>query len=75
MLFRQKGENESAVGPQGCGHGGAVDLVLYLSGTIVTITILRRNLLHETSVKLERAPTNWFRSIPRIAAVNDAIPL
>ena len=44
-------------------------------GTIVKITIMRRNLLHETSVKLERAPANWFRSIPRIAAVNDAIPL
>ena len=41
-------------------------------GTIVTITIMRRNLLHETSVKLERAPANWFRVIPQI---DYAIPL
>ena len=41
-------------------------------GTIVTITILRRNLLHETTVKLERAPREWFRRIPQI---DYAIPL
>lgn len=41
-------------------------------GTIVKISILRRNLLHETSVKLERAPANWFRVIPQI---DYAIPL
>ena len=41
-------------------------------GTIVKLTILRRNLLHETSVKLERAPANWFRIIPQI---DYAIPL
>lgn len=41
-------------------------------GSIVKITILRRNLLHETSVKLERAPANWFRIIPQI---DYAIPL
>ena len=41
-------------------------------GTIVKITVLRRNLLHETSVKLERAPANWFRIIPQI---DYAIPL
>ena len=41
-------------------------------GTIVTITIMRRNLLHETSIKLERAPANWFRVIPQI---DYAIPL
>ncbi len=41
-------------------------------GSIVTLSILRRNLLHETSVKLERAPANWFRVIPQI---DYAIPL
>ncbi|MBP5586469.1 MAG: trypsin-like peptidase domain-containing protein [Lentisphaeria bacterium] len=41
-------------------------------GTIVKLTIMRRNLLHETSVKLERAPANWFRVIPQI---DYAIPL
>ena len=41
-------------------------------GTIVTITILRRNLLHETTVKLEQAPREWFRRIPQI---DYAIPL
>ncbi len=41
-------------------------------GTIVKLTIMRRNLLHETSVKLERAPANWFRIIPQI---DYAIPL
>ena len=41
-------------------------------GTIVTISIMRRNLLHETTVKLERAPANWFRVIPQI---DYAIPL
>ena len=41
-------------------------------GTIVKITVLRRNLLHETSVKLERAPKEWFRRIPQI---DYAIPL
>ena len=41
-------------------------------GSIVTISVLRRNLLHETTVKLERAPANWFRVIPQI---DYAIPL
>ena len=41
-------------------------------GTIVKLTVMRRNLLHETSVKLERAPANWFRVIPQI---DYAIPL
>ena len=41
-------------------------------GSIVTLSILRRNLLHETTVKLERAPANWFRVIPQI---DYAIPL
>ena len=41
-------------------------------GTIVKLSVLRRNLLHETSVKLERAPANWFRIIPQI---DYAIPL
>ena len=41
-------------------------------GTIVKITILRRNLLHETSVKLERPPTNWFQ---RIMPIDNVIPL
>ena len=41
-------------------------------GSIVKLTILRRNLLHETDFKLERAPANWFRIIPQI---DYAIPL
>lgn len=41
-------------------------------GAIVKITVLRRNLLHETSVKLERAPTNWFQ---RIMPIDNVIPL
>jgi len=41
-------------------------------GTIVKITIMRRNQLLETSVKLERAPARWFRIIPQI---DYAIPL
>ena len=41
-------------------------------GTIVKLTVLRRNLLHETDFKLERAPANWFRIIPQI---DYAIPL
>ncbi len=41
-------------------------------GTIVKITILRRNLLHESSIKLERPPADWFRVIPQI---DYAIPL
>ena len=41
-------------------------------GTIVKLSVMRRNLLHETSIKLERPPADWFRVIPQI---DYAIPL
>ena len=41
-------------------------------GTVVKLSIMRRNVLHEAEITLERAPADWFRIIPQIEY---AIPL
>ena len=41
-------------------------------GTVVKLSVMRRNVLHEAEITLERAPADWFRIIPQIEY---AIPL
>jgi len=41
-------------------------------GSVVKLSIMRRNVLHEAEITLERAPADWFRIIPQIEY---AIPL